>query len=135
MNASGQFIEDSFSMGSVVSTGRAGFMGNLSGGSLLKNCYNVGSVSGTTDVGGLVGRFVSATITNSYYDSQTTGQSDTGKGLPRTTLQMQQGTSGSFILPGGGVDTGESAGNAMYTAWSNDIWEFTPSNQYPTLKD
>jgi LPXTG-motif cell wall-anchored protein len=56
----------------------------------ITNCYATGEVTGSTDVGGLVGSDnPTTTISGSYYNSQTTGQTDTGKGEPKTTVQMQ----------------------------------------------
>ena len=128
-------IKDCYATGSVTLTQQyaAGFLSrNLTSG-VIENCYSSGAVSGTANTGGFCAQN-NATITNCYYDINTSGQSDTGKGLPRTTLQMQQGTADSFILPGGGVDGTSDPANAMYTAWDGTIWKFTPLNAYPTLK-
>ena len=128
-------IKNSFATGSatLTSTGSrvAGFAGST-GINIIENCYSIGAVSGNVPGGFLA--FNQGTVTNCYYDSQTSGMSDTGKGNPRTTAQMKEGTADSFILPAGGIDGDNLAANAIYTAWSNDIWEFTPDNEYPTLK-
>ena len=97
------------------------------------NCYSIGSVTGSSSLGGFAGAN-NGTITNCYYDSQTSGRSDTGRGNPRTTLQMKAGTASSFINPDGTIDETESAANAMYTSWDNDIWDFLTTNDYPELK-
>jgi hypothetical protein len=60
--------------------------------------------------------------------------SDTGKGLPRTTAQMKYGTASSFINSDGTTDATEDPANAMYTAWSTDIWDFLTTADYPELK-
>ena len=134
-NNANSIIENCYNKGSVASDNRrvGGIVGSMGNGTVI-NCYSSGLISGVSYTGGIIGLRTSGTITNTYYDTDTSGQSDTGKGLPRTTLQMQQGTADSFILPGGGIDEDSLAANAMYTDWSNDIWEFTPDNEYPKLK-
>ncbi|MBU7006034.1 S-layer homology domain-containing protein [Phosphitispora fastidiosa] len=58
----------------------------------LTNSYSVGTVNGSGDsVGGLTGAIYAGTQTiSSYYDSDVTGLSDTGKGIPKTTLEMKE---------------------------------------------
>lgn len=100
-----------------------------------ENCYAYGDVFGSSNLGAICGGLSSGgSVVNSYYDLDVSNQSDTGKGLPRTTPQMQQGTADSFILPAGGVDGTSDPANAMYTAWDGTIWKFTPLNAYPTLR-
>ncbi|MGI6605864.1 MAG: cadherin-like beta sandwich domain-containing protein [Peptococcia bacterium] len=115
-------IRNCFSVGSVEGVN---YCGGLAGTSsyMAENCYSHSSVSGSTNTGGLIGAD-SATITNcyaaglvtgegenfgglcgdadsiitsSYYDSDTTGQTDEGKGVGKTTDEMQQqGTFGGW---------------------------------------
>lgn len=100
---------------------------------VVENCYSFGKVTaGATYRGGFCGRN-SGTITNCYYDKDTAGQSDTGKGLPRTTAQMVNGTANSFILANGDIDPDSLAANAMYTGWDESIWRFH-NNKYPKIK-
>jgi hypothetical protein len=113
-------------------SGTGGLVGRNA--STISNSYSTGAVTGTTSIGGLVGDNTSGTITNSYYDYQTSGQSDTGKGLSRTTAQMQAGTASSFINPDGTIDATQNAANAMFTGWDNDIWDFQDNTKYPILK-
>jgi len=89
-------ISNSYSIG--MSTGNnkkysmtGGLVGYIIGGSKIINSY---SVTGKRVVGGLVGKVQgpdnkSEGIIHSYYDSQTSGQSDTGKGVGKTTAEMQ----------------------------------------------
>jgi len=53
------------------------------------HCYSAGRVTGTTNVGGFVGaKHASSVFDSCYYDKQTSGRSDTGKGTPKTTVEM-----------------------------------------------
>ena len=114
---------------------RAGGLVAFNNQATVSNSYSIGSVVGTTSVGGLCGdSSTGSIITNSYYDSQTSGQSDTGKGLPRTTAQLKNGTADSFINPDGTTDDTETPANAMFTGWDNTIWDFTDITKYPRLK-
>lgn len=88
----------------------------------ILNSFSANIVELSTNAGGVVG-LSSGVITNTYYDEDISGMSDTGKGLPRTTAQMQQGTADSTI-----------GGEAMYTGWDSAIWDFGDSNDYPILK-
>ena len=106
--------------------GAGGFIGQLINNSIHLNNFSTGLVvreSGTIRVGGYAPIISSGTITNSYYDSETSGQSDTGKGLPRTTAQMKQGTADSTIN-----------GEAMYTGWDDTIWNFRTNLKYPKIR-
>ena len=135
-NTDSGVIENCYATGDVYANGTnaGGFTGLVR--SNITNCYSTGAVtsSSATNIGGFAGQFTAGAITNCYYDTNTSGRSDTGKGLPRTTPQMQQGTADSFILPAGGVDGTSDPANAMYTAWDGTIWKFTPLNAYPTLR-
>lgn len=100
------------------------------------NCFASSKpfLSGSGNIGGLyASNSGGGIITNSYYDSEVSGQSDTGKGLPRTTAQMVNGTANSFILPNGNIDPDSLSANAMYTNWDENIWKFH-NNKYPKIK-
>ena len=111
-----------------------GLIGYHNTGNTVNNSYSTGIVIGAGGiyVGGLIGR-LDGTITNSYYDTDTSGQSDTGKGLPRTTAQLENGTADSFINPDGTTDDTETPANAMFTGWDDTIWDFTDTTKYPEL--
>lgn len=116
--------------------GIGGFVGRtINGGPTFTNCYSssIISKSGNIPIGGFCGVLGSGTITNSYYDTDISGQTDTGKGLPRNTLQMNAGTSSSFILPDGTVDPDSLVDNAMYTNWLDSIWDFGTTNESPKI--
>lgn len=127
-------IIDCYSTGNVscANSMAGGFSGWTISGAFT-NCYSMGAVSGVSNVGGFSG-LGAGTMTNCYYDKDTSGKSDTGKGLPRTTAQMKEGTASSFILPAGGTDPGSLAANAMYTSWDTAIWDFLTTADYPILK-
>lgn len=85
---------------------------------VIENCYSTGLVSrpgtSTVDIGGLIGSLsgASPTINNSYYNSETSGQSDTGKGEPKTTVELQL--------------------QSTFNGWDfSSIWDITDS--YPFL--
>ena len=86
-------ITDSFALGDVFSPNRAGGLVGDNRSSLI-NSYSAGAVTGTSDIGGLVGLSSDSggtpTYTNCYYDSIASGQIDAGKGIPLTSLQMNE---------------------------------------------
>lgn len=83
--------------------------------STITNCYSVGSVVGVYNVGGLVGLNNNGSYVNCYYDKETSGQSDTGKGTPKTTLEMKQ--------------------QATFTNWNfDDVWRIDEGVSYPELQ-
>ncbi len=109
------YILNCYATGSVL--GRAG-IGGLVGDnhSVISNSYAVGSVSGQVSIGGLVGHSDDGTVIDSYYDSNTTGQSDTGKGQPKSTVEMKQ------------RDT--------FVGWNfmeQSMWKIFENNNYPVL--
>ena len=134
---SGTRIRNSFVLNSEVSSygtntsgGFIEYNGVLTSGSQLINNYSNASVEG--DSGFCVSN--GGIITNCYYDTETSGQSDTGKGLPRTTAQMLNGTASSYINPDGSIDDTENPDNAMFTTWDDDIWNFRTNLKYPKIR-
>jgi hypothetical protein len=103
-------ISNSYATGSVTGTS---YVGGLVGSNraTITNSYAAGLVSGTNYVGGLAGESWT-TINNSFY-SETTGQSDTGKGIGKSTTEMQL--------------------ENTYTGWNFDSDWFMLSGQYPQL--
>lgn len=132
--------EGTHNLGSSNSVG--GIVG-YNQGATISNCYNIGNIKGSVNEGGLVGynqgNIINSyslglvdgggtltgglvggnvgTITNSYYDSDTSGQSDSGKGIPKTTVEMKAGTPSPSI----------------YTNWLTPPWDFGTTNDYPIL--
>ncbi|MGM8213263.1 GLUG motif-containing protein [Virgibacillus sp. W0430] len=84
----------------------------------IENSYAAGSiVEGVNYSGGLIGDLsgdATLLITNSYYDKEATGQTDEGKGVGKTTAEMQDAST--------------------YVNWDfSSIWGIHPS-QYPHLQ-
>ncbi len=107
-------------------------VGGLVGGNIgaITNCYAIGVVSGEDFVGGLVGANKweileegeytyydeeTSGVTFSYYNKVTTGQEDTGKGVPKTTVEMMQ--------------------QSTFETWDfTNIWNIDEGNSYPYLQ-
>jgi hypothetical protein len=115
---SGSTITDSFATGNVTGIAMVGgLIGRQAYDSSVENSYATGRVIGTTsDVGGLIGiNYEGGVVSASYYDSDASGQSDTGKGEPRTTVQMRQETT--------------------FADWNfTDAWKMTEGSTYPYLR-
>jgi hypothetical protein len=112
-----------YSKATVQGNNRIGGLVGYNESSYIEKSYATGNVSGDSECGGLVGKNnIVDDIESCYYDSETTGQSDTGKGSPRTTKQMQEGTANTTI-----------DGSNMYTDWDTTIWDFGSDSDYPSL--
>ena len=73
------------------STDCVGLFGRTGSGSKITNVgLEEVNVNGSNEVGGLAGYNEGETIENCYYDTNTSGCSDTGKGEPKTTVEMKQ---------------------------------------------
>ncbi|MCK5833716.1 hypothetical protein KAH81_08610 [bacterium] len=82
-------VSNNYSTGSVSGSNSVGGLVGHNYLSTVSNSYSTGSVSSFFSVGGLVG-YNNSPVENSFYDSETSGRSDnTGKGVPKTTLQMK----------------------------------------------
>ena len=114
-------VSDSYATATTSSKSNAGgLVGWLEGGTVSRS-YATGSVSSQdNERGGLVGTVEGSnnTVSDSFYDQTTTGQSDdTGKGVPKTTADMQN--------------------QATFTNWDfTTIWAIdqTINNGYPYLR-
>ena len=114
-------ITNSYATGAVTGTGSSvgGLVGSQSG--KITNSYATGAVEGNDRVGGLVGRS-RGDITNSYWNMETSRRMRSDGGIGKTTMQLQ-----SPITSG-------STSTESYYGWSDEIWDFGTSNQYPALK-
>jgi len=134
-------VAASYATGSVTATDTTlatyGGVGGLAGrnSTSIRASYSTGAVtlSNTRGVstGGLVGVNMRSfgsygIVAHSYYDRRTSGQSDTGKGVGKTTAQLQSPTGYTGI----------------YANWNLDLngdrrrdnpWNFGTSSEYPTL--
>ncbi|PKM84163.1 MAG: hypothetical protein CVU86_08675 [Firmicutes bacterium HGW-Firmicutes-11] len=81
----------------------------------ISYCYSTGMIyEGLTNKGGLVGYDDDGTVQYSFYDKETSGMNDTGKGIPKTTMEMKNA--------------------ATYTGWNfTSVWNIAASS-YPWLR-
>ena len=113
-------INDCYATGDVTGAATAGQTGGFVGyanTSLITNSYSIGAVSTGALLGGFTGTVLNGTFSGCYYDSTTSGQSDTGKGIPKTTGDMQK--MATFI--GWDFDT-------------PDTWDISEDNSYPLFE-
>ena len=113
-------IENSYMDGDVTGEGTVGGLAGVNQGT-IKNSYATGNVSGDSSIGGLVGSN-NGTCTRSYWD-KTEISTTSSCGAGRTSDQFEQGTAGSTINS-----------EQIFTGWSNVIWDFGTSSEYPKLK-
>ena len=128
-------VQNCYATGNIVNQtgGTYGYDGLQIGGlagyttGWIAHSYSTGLVVGISDVGGLVGQLdTGGTVNNCFYDSTTSGQSDTGKGTPKTTGEMQ---TGSTFTDAGWDFEGETVNG------SEDYWNRTDGTNggYPYL--
>ena len=113
INSTNGWVSNSYAITNVFAYGNeGGLIGYNKGG--VQYCYSAGKVDGYNNIGGLVGHNDGGTVMNSYYDKDISGRSDTGRGIPRTTIQMKT--------------------ESTYVAWDfTYIWSISPG-QYPSLR-
>ena len=123
-NRSRNTITNSYSFSNVKGSSQVGsLVGNNVG--TITNSYAVGRVAGNveqSDIGGLVGAGVAGGATNSYWDKTTSGRATSVGGIGQTTAQLQVPT------------VSGSTSTEVYHGWSEEIWDFGTSKQYPALK-
>jgi len=116
-NSDDEVVTNSFALGNV--TGEENFIGGLIGfneKTVSNMNYATGKVTGNLYTGGLIG-YISGGLTtsNGFYNKETTGKSDTGKGDPKTTIEMQRvGTYTNWTFAEPSVWTIDSAHNNGY---------------------
>lgn len=117
-------ISDSYASAAVSGVNYIGGLVGAGYGDTIDNCFATGQVSVTAKIpsvykGGLMGYNGGVTVSNSFYDKETTGQSDnTGKGTPKTTIEMKTKT--TFT-------------DAGWDFTPDGIWAIDDGNSYPTL--
>ncbi|MDD3159645.1 MAG: GLUG motif-containing protein [Candidatus ainarchaeum sp.] len=113
-------VSNSFFTGQVTGNNYiGGLIGENSDSSPVSNSFFTGQVIGNSSVGGLIGYNAVSSISNSYYDTNTSTQTDTGKGIPKTTLELT-----TIPIPSG-----------VYTDWDFEtIWSHDINGNYPILK-
>ena len=123
-NRSRNTITNSYSFSNVKGSSQVGgLVGNNVG--TITNSYAIGSVAGNVDqryIGGLVGASVAGSTNNSYWDKTTSGRAASVGGIGQTTAQLQVPT------------VSGSTSTEVYHGWSEEIWDFGTSEQYPALK-
>jgi len=85
--ANNTILHDSYAHGEVNGKYAGGLVGFCN--TEVRNCYSCGNVIKSDYSGGLTG-VLNGLVTSCYYDSIKSGQDDTGKGDPKTTVEMQQ---------------------------------------------
>ncbi|MDD3159948.1 MAG: GLUG motif-containing protein [Candidatus ainarchaeum sp.] len=118
-NDEGSLINNCYAEGVVIGGWRVGgLVGYNYSDSLVFNSFSFVEVFGNINFGGLIGNTYGE-VSNSYYDINTSNQSDTGKGIPKTTLELT-----TLPIPSG-----------VYTDWNFDtIWSHDVNGSYPILK-
>ena len=122
-------ISNSYASGNVSSNGKLDDVGGLAGcnsyDGTISNSYASGNVSSSgddSDVGGLVAHNYDGTISHSYWDKEVAGVV-ISRGSPesagKTTEEMKTATGPS---------------SSIYTGWDTDIWDFSDTASYPTLR-
>ena len=119
-------VENCYNRGNIQHGATATYIGGCVAGysstsGILINSYSTGTVNGNAGSyrGGLIGRNNSGTVTNSYWDTDTSGTAIGTTGTGRTTIEMQ---------------TKSPADAGYFVGWNTNIWEFLPTDAYPTLK-
>ena len=123
-NRSRNTITNSYSFSNVKGISQVGGLVGNNVGRII-NSYAVGRVAGNVEqrgIGGLVGLGFTGGTNNSYWDKTTSGRATSVGGVGQTTAQLQAPT-----LSG-------STPTEVYHGWSEEIWDFGTSKQYPALK-
>ena len=113
----GGTISNSFSKLNITAYSFVGGLVGYNWAGNISNSYSTGNISAISFAGGLVGgNLGNASIRHSYYDSITTGLNDTGKGISKSSNELQ-------VL---------KSDINLYSNWNDSIWLFSGSN-YPKL--
>ncbi len=110
-------ITNSYAVASVSGDRNVGGLVGTNIFSIITNSYAMGSVSGDYNVGGLIG-INNGYIMNSYWDVNTSGIQASAGGEGKTTRALQELTRATGI----------------YRGWSDEVWDFGTTKQYPALK-
>ncbi len=110
-----------------------GLVGLPTNNTPFTNAYATGAVNSGSP-SGMMGHLGSGVFTNLFYDSQTTGASDdSGKGKPKTTLQMKNVATFTDTATVGLTSAWDFVGNPNNDTGNQDIWNIDPeiNNGYP----
>lgn len=119
----GGVVRDSYAEGGIVVgpdyTG--GFIGHVNNGD-IDRCYAAVNVSGVIpNVGGFIGGVTVGDIDDCFYDAEISGQSDTGKGTPKTTVEMMT------------LATFTNWDIVIIQNWASEVWAINQGYNYPVL--
>ena len=129
----GGIVEYSYAMGAVAFTSansRGGLVGMLSDGGIVDDSYAIGSLSEGQSGGSLVGISTASSINRSYANSDNNpnlplvaeGDETLRNSSRTTTAKLQEPTAAG------------TAASDIYYNWSDSIWDFGSTAQYPLLK-
>ncbi len=123
----GEKITNCYATGDATGIGTGGSanrdVGGLVGlndGGTIEKTYAAGKVTANSNAGGLVGSSSGGTVTGSFYNRQTSGRTDTGKGEPKTSVEMVQ--KATFTAKSWNFDAGSG------------IWTIQEGASYPYLR-
>ncbi len=110
-------LDNCYALGNASGQVSIGGLVGYNDGGIISNCYATGSVLELmVTSGGLVGSNNTGTINNSFYNKETTHKSDTGKGEPKTTIEMKY--------------------QSTYSGWDFSlIWSINENIDYPRLQN
>ena len=116
-------VSNTYSTGQVTGTSinLGGFAGEISRGT-ISNCYSIGKViSNSQHISGFIhaGRPANIKISNSYWDKTASELATSTFGEGKTTTELQSPTDNT---------------TGIYSAWSENDWDFGTATQYPALK-
>ncbi len=131
-------VTDSFSDATVSGFASEGVVGDYRGSSTTKNIYASGLVSGSQTAGLISWNDLtpaSISVATSYWDIETTTQIKATRNADTidiltdvvglTTIEMQ--------CPTAADDAACKTGSTLFKGWSDAIWDFGNSTQYPAL--
>ena len=147
----GGLVGANFSQGTIVSSYAigpvsghrdvGGLLGYNSDASVVIGSYSIGSVSGSYNVGGLVGGNERPRgISDSYWNTELSGQTHgvgnkfTSGADGKTTAELQTPTSYSGIYRNWNTDIDDADGDSYETTGTDDPWDFSTPDRYPSLR-
>jgi len=104
----------------------------------VDKCYSTGSVSDAENQAGFVNNGAghgSGTVSNSFWDNQTSGQSSSDGGTGKTTAEMKNVMTYTYLPTVGLSSAWDFVGNPYNDSGNEDIWDISggTNNGYPHL--
>ena len=125
----GAIVSASYAASAVSGSGseRGALIGSNEGsGSRIEAVYATGRVAGSSS-GGLTGNIGGPAASASYWDTLTSGQDSSGRGVGKTTAELQTPIDYAGIYAGWNLDLDSDS-------TVDDPWDFGDTLQYPALK-